>query len=40
MQGAVGLWFAVDDDGTGTGVISECSESDNGVIWNGPFCTE
>lgn len=40
VQGAVGLWFAVDDDGTGTGVISECSESDNGVIWNGPFCTE
>ena len=32
------LRFVVDDDGTGTGAIEECAESNNAWNWDGPFC--
>ncbi len=32
------LFLAVDDDGTGTGVVSECLEDDNGFLWEGELC--
>ena len=32
------LRFVVDDDGTGTGSIAECAESNNAWNWDGPFC--
>lgn len=33
-----GLLLKVDDDGTGTGLISECVETDNEFWTDGPFC--
>ncbi len=33
-----GFWLNVDDDGTGTGFYSECSEDNNDFLWMGPFC--
>lgn len=38
LVGADSLWLVVDDDGTGTGAITECLENNNGSIWKGPFC--
>ncbi len=38
LFGADALWLSVDDDGTGAGVISECSEENNRVVETGPFC--
>lgn len=38
VKDAAGLWLAVDDDGTGLGIINECSEANNGVLFKGPFC--
>lgn len=38
LVGAEGLWLSIDDDGTGTGVINECSEADNFILIPGPFC--
>ncbi len=38
LSGADALWLAADDDGTGTGAVDECSESNNGVQYGGPFC--
>jgi hypothetical protein len=38
VKDATGLWLAVDDDGTGLGIINECSEANNGVLFKGPFC--
>jgi len=38
LDGASSLWLVVDDDGTGAGSIDECSESNNGALWGGPFC--
>ena len=32
------LYLVVDDDGTGTGAIAECSETNNTFEWAGPFC--
>jgi hypothetical protein len=32
------LWLAADDDGTSSGLVRECSETNNGFQWNGPFC--
>ncbi len=32
------LYLEVDDDGTGTGAIAECSEKNNTFEWAGPFC--
>ena len=32
------LWLRADDDGTGTGAVAECSESDNESAEAGPFC--
>ncbi|MGB0639608.1 MAG: hypothetical protein ACPGTU_09755, partial [Myxococcota bacterium] len=36
--GAEGLRMVVDDDGTGTGLITECSEFDNGDNWGVRLC--
>lgn len=33
-----GFWLQADDDGTGTGVVSECDEDNNDFLWMGPFC--
>jgi hypothetical protein len=30
--------FVVDDDGSGTGIVGECDESNNTVSWNTPVC--
>lgn len=38
VAGAEALWVAADDDGTGTGALSECLETDNGFQLDGPFC--
>ena len=38
LEGADSLWLSADDDGTGTGVWTECSETNNTFQWNGPFC--
>ncbi len=32
------LWLEADDDGTGTGAISECDDDNNAVTESGPFC--
>ena len=32
------LRLVADDDGTGTGSLSECAESNNAWNWDGPFC--
>jgi len=38
LAGAEAVWVRVDDDGTGTGSIDECSEENNGFWFDGPFC--
>ncbi|MFT5686802.1 MAG: hypothetical protein ACI8RZ_007759, partial [Myxococcota bacterium] len=38
LDGAEALVAIVDDDGTGTGVIEECSEQNNDATFSGPFC--
>ncbi len=38
LDGVDSLWLVVDDDGTGTGVLSECLEDDNGFLWIGDLC--
>lgn len=38
LSGADSVWLSVDDDGTGRGVFTECSELNNGIEWDGPFC--
>ena len=38
LIGVEALWLEADDDGTGTGQVSECSESNNGFYTGGPFC--
>ncbi len=38
VQGADSLWLEVDDDGTGTGALDECSEANNGFAYDGPLC--
>ena len=35
LDGADALWLVADDDGTGTGILTECAET-NGVQWSGP----
>jgi hypothetical protein len=35
---ASGLILRADDNGTGTGLVSECLESDNEFYFDGPFC--
>ena len=32
------LTLVADDDGTGTGTISECSDDNNADLWDGSFC--
>lgn len=32
------LWLEADDDGTGTGVVPECSDDNNSYTQTGPFC--
>lgn len=38
LAGAEAVYVVADDDGTGLGVIDECSEDNNGFWWSGPFC--
>ncbi len=38
VQNIDGLRFVADDQGTGGGVISECSETNNDGNWNEPLC--
>jgi len=38
LEGATELHLVADDDGTGTGILSECAEDDNTDTWSGPFC--
>ncbi len=38
LDGVDSLWLVVDDDGTGTGAISECLEDDNGFLYDGGLC--
>lgn len=38
VRDASALWLVVDDDGTGTGRVAECLETNNGFSWDGPFC--
>jgi hypothetical protein len=43
LAGAEALWFQADDDGSGTGAVVECAESNNGVQWSaeeGSFCAD
>jgi hypothetical protein len=37
-RAATRLWLEVDDDGTGTGTVSECSEDNNSDLEEGSFC--
>jgi len=39
-EGANGLMMRIDDDGTGTGTITECSEMDNVDSWSVGICDE
>lgn len=32
------LWLEADDDGTGTGMVPECSDDNNSYTQTGPFC--
>lgn len=32
------VYLVVDDDGIGAGVLAECSEDNNRVVYTGPFC--
>lgn len=38
LAGVTGLELRVDDDGTGTGTIAECVESNNGFSHDGGYC--
>ncbi len=38
LTNATGLMFAVDDDGTGVGLLHECSETNNTSAWRGDLC--
>ncbi len=38
LASASALWLAVDDDGTGAGSVTECTEQNNGFLYGGPFC--
>jgi len=38
LQGSEALWLVVDDDGTGTGGLEECSEANNDFVFGGPVC--
>jgi hypothetical protein len=38
VRGADGIYVEVDDNGTGTSLIPECSEENNGAYLEGPFC--
>jgi hypothetical protein len=38
LAGAESVWFVVDDDGTGVGIIEECSESNNGFLREDDLC--
>ncbi len=33
-----GFWLYADDDGSGTGFVSECDEDNNDFLYVGPFC--
>ncbi len=35
---AEALWLGADDDGTGSGILEECSEDNNLMMVAGPFC--
>ena len=39
LDGATGVMLAADDDGTGAGHWSECSEDNNTEAWRGDLCT-
>jgi hypothetical protein len=38
VQGVTALRLVADDDGTGTGAISECVETNNDMLFDGAFC--
>ena len=38
LSDASSLWMVVDDDGSGVGILEECAEMNNGIMWGGPFC--
>jgi hypothetical protein len=38
VKTADSIEFVVDDDGTGTGALEECSETNNNGVITGPFC--
>jgi hypothetical protein len=38
LTDATNLWVVSDDNGMGTGLIQECSEQDNRIVVDGPFC--
>jgi FG-GAP-like repeat len=38
LAGADEIELAVDDNGSGTGSVAECAETNNSVQWAGPFC--
>lgn len=38
IEDADALWVYADDNGSRTGIITECDESDNGAILKKPFC--
>jgi hypothetical protein len=38
IPSAEGLVVSIDDNGSGTGIVTECSESDNQGYWAGGFC--
>ncbi|MBM76797.1 MAG: hypothetical protein CMK59_15430 [Proteobacteria bacterium] len=38
LSEATNLWVVSDDNGEGTSLIQECSEQDNKIIVEGPFC--
>jgi hypothetical protein len=38
LVGADAIVLQADDDGSGTGAINECSETNNSFTWSGPFC--
>jgi hypothetical protein len=40
VRDAESLLLRVDDDGTGTGLYAECSETNNLYTWAGPFCAD
>ncbi len=40
LVGATAVWAFADDDGSGNGVVVECSEDNNGFRYAGPFCSE